>query len=178
MLFMLIAQLVSLFLDLFTISRPSERHKDLPILLLRQQLRILQQRHPAAPRISRWEKLGLAVIAARLAAIGREGRVLLNGVSLLFKPDILLRWHRHLVRRKWTFKQQHFLPRRVTDPELVDELLGLASENPSWGYSKLRGELIKLAYPIGRSSVKDILKRQECHLLRSGAVRVAVGGSS
>lgn len=160
MLFMLIAQLVSLFLDLFTISRRSKCDEDLQILLLRQQLLIIQRRLPAAPRISRWEKLHLAVLAARLAAIGREGRVLLNQVSLPFKPDTLLRWHRELVRRKWTFKQQHFLPRRVTDPGLVEVLLRLATENPSWGYSKLQGELIKLGYRIGRSTVRDILKRQ------------------
>lgn len=160
MLFMLIAQFVSLFLDLFTISRCSERHKDLQILLLRQQLRILQRRRSATPRISRWEKLGLALLAARLSTLQCNGRQCLNQVSLLFKPDTLLKWHRELVRRKWTFKQQSFLPRRSTDPQLVELLLLLAHENSSWGYSKLQGELLKLGYHIGRSTVRDILKRQ------------------
>ncbi len=84
----------------------------------------------------------------------------MSKVSLLFKPDTLLRWHRQLVRRKWTFKRQSLLPRRASDPELVNLLLRLARENPSWGYSKLHGELIKLGYQIGRSTVRDILKRQ------------------
>ncbi len=79
---------------------------------------------------------------------------------LLFKPDTVLRWHRDLVHRKWTFKRQPLLPHRATDPELVDLLLRLARENPRWGYSKLHGELLKLDYQVGRSTVRDILKRQ------------------
>ncbi len=84
----------------------------------------------------------------------------MNQASLLFKPDTVLRRHRELVRRKWTFKQQPFRPRRATAPELVNLLLRLATENPSWGYSKLQGEMIRLGYRIGRSTVRDILKRQ------------------
>lgn len=120
----------------------------------------LQRCHPTATRISRWEKLGLAVLAASLTTLGLEGRHRLNQVSLLFKPDTLLKWHRELVRRKWTFKRQRLFPRRAIDPQLVNLLLRLARENPSWGYSKLQGELIKIDYRIGRSTVRDILKRQ------------------
>src|SRR5690348_7211936 len=108
-----------------------------------------------------WEKLGLAVLAAKLTAIGLEGRVRLNQVSFLFKPDTLHKWHCQLVRRKWTFKQQSLLPCRTTDPELVNLLLRLGQENPSWGYSKLQGQLLKLGLRIGRSTVRDILKRQK-----------------
>jgi hypothetical protein len=43
---------------------------------------------------------------------------------------------------------------------LVDLLLRLAQENPTWGYSRLHGELLKLGYKIGRSTVRDILKQQ------------------
>jgi len=126
------------------------------ILLLRQQLRILQRRHPQKPRLSPIEKLSLAIIAAKLCTVQHMGRDRLNQVSLLFKPDTALRWHRELVRRKWTFNRQPFLPRRATDPELVKLLLRLARENPSWGYwgySKLHGELRKLGHQIGRSTV-------------------------
>jgi len=161
MLYLLIAHLVSLLLDLFAIGLLSERHKDLQILLLRQQLRILQRRHPTTPRISRWEKLGLALLAARLSTLQHNCRERLNQISLLFKPDTLLRWHRELVRRKWTFNRQPLLPRRAIDPAVVELLLRLARENPSWGYSKLHGELLKLGYRIGRSTIRDILKRQQ-----------------
>jgi putative transposase len=159
MIYLLIAQLVSLLLDLFTISRRSEHQKDLQILLLRHQLRILQRQHPRKPTVSRWDKLALAVLVAKLTGPAHGAKEKLDGVVLLFKPDTVLRWHRDLVRRKWTFKRQRLLPRRATDPQLVDLLLRLARENPTWGYSKLHGELLKLRYKIGRSTVRDILKR-------------------
>jgi hypothetical protein len=84
MIYLLIAWLVSLFLDLVTISRRSERHKDLQILLLRQQLRILQRQQPKRPSVSRWEKVALAVFTAKLGALGRGANVKLDEVLLLF----------------------------------------------------------------------------------------------
>ncbi len=49
----------------------------------------------------------------------------------------------------------------ATDSELQVLLLRLAAENSTWGYSKLHGELLKLGYEIGRSTVRDMLKRQQ-----------------
>jgi putative transposase len=160
MFYLLLAHLVSLLLDIFTITRRSERHKSLEILLLRQQLRILQRQHPQPPRVSCWEKLALAVLAAKFVALGRGGRDRLNQVVLLFKPDTLLKWHRDLVRRKWIFIQWRKPGRPPTNPDIKELLLRLARENPSWGYGKLQGELLKLGHELGRSTVRDILKRQ------------------
>jgi putative transposase len=136
MIYLLIAQLLSLLLDLSTISRRSRRsehRKDLQILLLRHQLRILQRQHPQKPNVSRLEKFTLAVLASKLTRPGRGVKAKLGEALLLFKPDTVLKWHRELVRRKWTFKRQPLLARRATDPELIDLLLRLARENPHWG---------------------------------------------
>jgi len=160
MLYLILANLVSLLLDLFAIHRRSEQHKDLEILLLRQQLRILQRQHLHMPRVSRTEKVALAVLAAKLAGLGCGAKATLNQALLLFKPDTVLRWHRDLVRRKWTFKQLRTGGRPAAGPELQALLLQLAAENSTWGYSKLHGELLKLGYQIGRSTVRAILKRQ------------------
>jgi hypothetical protein len=160
MLYPVLAQLLSLLFDLFTIRYRSDQPKDLEILLLRQQLRILQRPHPTAPRLSSWEKLGLAVLAAKFVGLGRGAKTQLNQALLLFKPATLLKWHRDLVCRKWTFHNQPTPGSPATSPELQALLLRLAQENPSWGYRKLHGELLKLGYTIGRSTVRDILKRQ------------------
>jgi putative transposase len=106
MLYPVFAQLISLLLDLFAIRCRSDRQKDLEILLLRRQLRILPRHHPTAPRVSPWEKLGLAVLAARFTGLGRGAKSQLNQVLPLFKPDTVLKWHRELVRRKWTFSSR------------------------------------------------------------------------
>ncbi len=160
MLYYLVAQLVSLLIDLFTTGRRSDQEKDLEILLLRQQLRILQRQHPSVPRLSHWEKLGLAVLAAKFTGLGRGAKTKLNQVLLLFKPATVLKWHRDLVRRKWRFDNRPKRGRPTTATELQALLLRLAQENPTWGYSKLHGELLKLGYTLGRSTVRDILKRQ------------------
>lgn len=160
MLYHLFAQLIALLFDLFTTRGRSEQQKDLEILLLRQQLRILQRHHPTAPRLARWEKFGLVVLAARFTGLGPGAKTKLNQALLLFKPDTVLKWHRDLVCRKWTSANRPTSGRPATSAELQALLLQLAEENPSWGYSKLHGELLKLGYSIGRSTVRDILKRQ------------------
>jgi hypothetical protein len=86
MLYFILAQLVSLLLDLGALSRRSERHKDLQILLLRQQLRILQRQLPKQPRISRWEKVALAVLAGKFADLSHDVKTRLDQLLLLFKP--------------------------------------------------------------------------------------------
>ncbi len=159
MIYCFIAPLFSLRLDLGTVGRPSGRPTDRQILLLRQQLRILQRQPPATPRISRWEKLALAVLARKLTQMGSAAKGGLDQVLLLFRPATVLQWHKELVHRKWTFKQQPFMPRHQSDPAVVALLLRLARENPNWGDSRLPGELLKLDHKLGRSTVRDILKR-------------------
>jgi transposase InsO family protein len=160
MLYLLLAQIVSLLFDLFAIARRSQRDKDLEILLLRQQLRILQRHHPAAPCVARWEQFALAVLAGKLIGLGRTTQTKLDQVLLLFKPDTVLRWHRDLVRRQWTFSKPRKPGRPATDPQLTELLLRLAQENPTWGYGKLQGELLKLGHTLARSTIRDILKRE------------------
>ncbi len=160
MLFFLLAQLFSLLLDLIRVLPRSSHDKDIEILLLRQQLRILQRKQPYPPRLSRWEKLTLVVLVGKLTALTTRARARLGQVVLLFKPDTVLKWHRELVRRKWTFKQGTTRGRPPISPQLEALILSLATENPSWGYGKLEGELRKLGYAIGRSTVRDVLKRK------------------
>ncbi|CAN5344966.1 hypothetical protein BH10PLA2_BH10PLA2_35800 [soil metagenome] len=134
MLYFIIAQLFSLLLDGFLGRSRTDSRKDLEILLLRQQLSILQRHHPTTPRISRWEKLGIAVLAAKIARLGRGSKTKLGEVLRLFKPDTVLGWHRELVRRKWTLAKTQTGGRPATDQKLLALLLRLANENPTWGY--------------------------------------------
>jgi putative transposase len=159
MLFFLLAQAFSL-LDLLWLRRRADHDKDVEILLLRQQLRMLQRKQPRTPRISRWEKLPLLVLAGKLTDVTTRARARLGQVVLLFKPDTLLTWHRELVRRKRTFKNKAPRGRPPTSPELEGLILRLAKENPTWGYGKLEGELRKLGYSLGRSTIRDMLRRR------------------
>ncbi len=77
---------------------------------------------------------------------------------LIFKPDTLLRWHRELVRHKWTFDNTRKTPGRpATDPHLAQLVLRLAREN-NWGDDRITCELKKLGYRISHETVRKILR--------------------
>lgn len=94
-------------------------------------------------------------------------RTRLSQSLLLFTPEMVLRWHRELVRRKWTFPHRRAAERPRIAVELEALIMRLARENPRWGYSKIEGELRKLGYRVGRSTIRAVLKHQ--HLLASPA---------
>jgi putative transposase len=71
-------------------------------------------------------------------------------------PATLLRWHRELVRRKWTCP--HRKPGRPPTGRALRELvLRLARENPRWGYQRIADELIKLGFCLSPSTVRRLL---------------------
>jgi len=76
----------------------------------------------------------------------------------LVQPATLLRWHRDLVRRRWTYDR-----RRQSRPPLASQMreliLRLAAENPSWGYKRIQGELVALGIQLSASSVWSVLHR-------------------
>jgi putative transposase len=100
MCFSLLASLLAFLLDLVAITRQSDREKDLELLLLRQQVRILQRKQTRRLRISAGEKLALAVVAAKFRNLRARTRMRLAQVLVVVKPATVLQWHRDLVRRK------------------------------------------------------------------------------
>jgi hypothetical protein len=78
---------------------------------------------------------------------------------LVFKPDKLLKWHRELVKRKWTFKRRKPGGCPRIDPELEALVVRLAQENTRWGYNRIHGELVKLGFDLDSKTVRNVLKR-------------------
>jgi len=155
----LLAQIIALVLECLILRCRSERAKDLEILLLRHQLQTLRRttRHP--PRFSHADKLLLVSLATTLKAATAETHGLWQRAIIVVSPDTVLRWHRELVRRKWTHPTPSREGRPRVDAELEALILRMARENPRWGYSRIHGELTKLSYTVGRSTVRDVLKR-------------------
>ena len=78
--------------------------------------------------------------------------------AFLVAPATLLRWHRDLVRRRWTYPHRQG-SRRGLDPSVVDLVLRLTRENPRWGYQRIVGECAKLGVTVSATSVRNILRR-------------------
>jgi putative transposase len=76
--------------------------------------------------------------------------------SSLVTPDTLRRWHRELIRRKWT--QPHRVnPKRAVSQQTQLLVWRLSKENPLWGYQRIQGELLKLGIEISASSIRRVI---------------------
>lgn len=103
--------------DVFASIRLAPDEKDLQIALLRQQLRVLKRKAKAKPRLSRPEKLMLVTLTTRLQIQTRHWHKRLREDILLIQPETVLKWHRELVRRKWTFQHPNRVGRPRLDPD-------------------------------------------------------------
>src|SRR5258705_13307843 len=96
-----VAVVIDFLVDVLTV-RWKSADKDLELLLLRQQLRVLERKLGQRARPSRCEKCFLAVVLVQLKRVTGQSRAQL-GKILIFTLQTLLNWHHELVRRKWTF---------------------------------------------------------------------------
>jgi putative transposase len=135
-------------LELMVLCWRSADAKEVEILVLRHQLAILRRQHPR-PRLQPQDRALLAALS-RLLPRPRWS-------IFVVTPETLLRWHRRMVRRRWTYPT---LPRgRPPMAEWVQTLIvRLATENPRWGYQRIRGELLHLGFRVSGSSIARVLR--------------------
>jgi transposase InsO family protein len=87
----------------------------------------------------------------------RIGRAALRDLATVVTPDTLLRWHRQLVARKWTYRTKG-PGRRGVLAEIRQLVVRMAEDNPTWGYTRIQGALKNVGRQVGRSTIARILK--------------------
>jgi putative transposase len=143
LLYLIFARLCSWLLLL---SR-SPASKNVELLVLRHEVAVLRRAHPR-PRLDWADRAILAALIRLLPQTLRAHR--------LVTPVTVLRWHRHLVTRKWTYP--HRTGRPPVSAEIAALIERLATENHSWGYQRIQGELLKLGHRVSASTIRRVLK--------------------
>jgi putative transposase len=137
-------------LQLVSLLFRSADSKELEILVLRHELAILRRQvhRPTLRLADRWFLAAASQLLPRV-----------KWSVFLVTPATLLRWHRWMVAKRWTYA------RRPGRPPIAKErralIVRLARENPRWGYQRIVGELKGLGIVVSATTVKKILREEQ-----------------
>jgi transposase InsO family protein len=81
-------------------------------------------------------------------------------VIAIVRPETLVRWHRDGFRRYWRWKSRSMGGRPPIGAELRALIRRMSRENPLWGAPRIHGELLKLGFAVGQSSVAKYMARR------------------
>jgi putative transposase len=146
----LLYRLVRCLFGLLAVLVRSDLSKDVELLVLRHENQVLRRRLRGRARWDHADRLWLAALS-RLVHRRRWADI------FPVIPATLLRWHRRLVARKWTYTDRRRPGRPSTGVSIKTLIVRMARDNPTWGHRRIQGELARLGYAIPASTVWEIL---------------------
>ena len=126
------------------------REREAVAYLIEENRLLRRQLGTRRPRLTDDDRRRLAARAYRV------GRAALREIATIATPDTLLRWHRQLIARKWSYARRP--GRRGVLLEIRRLVVRMAEENPTWGYTRIQGALKNVGHRVGRSTIRRILK--------------------
>lgn len=112
----------------------SSAAKDVELLVLRHEVAVLHKT-TRKPRLDWADRTILSALVRLLPKALRGHR--------LVTPSTIMRWHRHLVAKKWTYPHRSGrLPLNDATAALIERM---AKENDTWGYKRIQGDYSNLA---------------------------------
>jgi putative transposase len=146
----LVYRLLRCLFGLLAVLVRSDLSKDVELLVLRQENQALRRQAGGRPRWDHTDRLWPTALS-RLVNRRRWAEI------FPATPATILRWHRHLAARKWTYTDRRRPGRPSTGVSIKTLILRMARENPTWGHKRIQGELARLGYAIAASTVWEIL---------------------
>lgn len=150
MLIALFYQVSSRVLSMLVLRVRGEASKDVELVVLRHEVSVLR-RQIVRPRLELADRMIFALFARHLPGRLRSFRIV--------SPGTLLRWHRELLARKWTYPRKSAAGRPPTRAAVRALVVRFAVENPTWGHRRIHGELVNLGYRVSAATVWNILTR-------------------
>jgi len=147
----LLYSLLRALLDVIATSRGDQAQLQAEVLALRRQVQVLE-RQIKRLRWTPGDRMLMAALHDHLPQSAWAG--------LLVRPETVLGWHRTLVRRKWAAylrRPKRGRPRISTECRHL--IVRMAKENPSWGYFRIKGELLKLGHTVAATTIRFVLLR-------------------
>lgn len=135
--------------------------REAEILVLRHQLAVMK-RKARRPKLRCFDRVLLAAFAQ---LVPKE-----RWSCFIVSPQTILRWHRELVAKKWTYKHKK-MGRPPLDPELVALIVEMARNNPRWGCMRIKGELQGLGHRVGVTRSERSFAAPGFRRLQGGKVR-------
>jgi transposase InsO family protein len=144
--------LLGFFLTLLTSPFKSKSRLEAENAALRHQVIVLQRRVSGRVHLTNGDRLFLVMLYCWFPSV-------LKAITII-RPETLVRWHRAGFGRYWRWKSRSLGGRPKIDAELRALIRRMSAENPLWGAPRIHGELLKLGFEVGQSSVaKYMVKR-------------------
>ncbi|MFB9831452.1 hypothetical protein [Actinoallomurus acaciae] len=145
MLLSLLYRLLRCLFGLLAVLVRSDLSRDVELLVLRHENQVLRRRFGGRPQ---WDNAGRLWLTALSRLVNRHRWAETFPVA----RATILRWHRHLVARKWTYTNRRQSGRPATGASIKTLILRMAQKNPTWGHRRIQGELDRIGYAIAASN--------------------------